>query len=72
MNAVLCRSASFGHRRRYQPGNVGSRPDNSSELQVSMQSLLLKAGLNTEQLRNWSPKMKENNLNRVIGWSVYC
>ncbi len=34
-----------------------------------MQSLLLKAGLNTEQVAQLEPKMKENNLNRVIGWS---
>ncbi len=72
MNAVLCARQVFGHRRRYQPGNVGSRPTIQRELQVSMQSLLLKAGLTQNRLRNWSPKMKENNLNRVSDGLVYC
>ncbi len=58
----------FGHRRRYQPGNVDRVLTIQRELQVSMQSLLLKAGLNTEQVAQLSPEMKENNLNRVIGW----
>ncbi len=69
MNAVLCRSASFWSPKAYQPGNVGSRPDNSTRITSFVQSLLLKAGLNTEQVAQLESKMKENNLNRVIGWS---